>query len=71
MPDSLDEIIAMLSNIREVTFKSPATGVVSEALGECAERQIDITLMDRPQRRAGRAGRQDRFHELSYLSQEP
>lgn len=68
MTDFIDDMIAVFSNIREVTFRTPPTDLVSIALGECAQGQIDITLVDPVKRRPGR---RPTFHELSDIEREP
>jgi hypothetical protein len=67
MSDSIDEMIALLSNIHEVTFKTLPTNLVAEALSDLEQGQIDITLMDPPRRTPSR---RPTFHELFELSEE-
>ena len=67
MSDSIDEIISLLSNIREVTFRAPPTGLVGDALAELKEGQIDITLLDPPRRNPRK---KQTFHGLFELSEE-
>jgi len=67
MSDCFDEMIALLSNIHEVTFKTLPTNLAAEALGDLEQGQIDITLMDPPRRTPKR---RPTFHELFELSKE-
>ncbi len=67
MSDSIDEMIALLSNIHEVTFKTLPTNLVAEALSDLEQGQIDIILMDPPRRTPSR---RPTFHKLFELSEE-